>query len=62
MLIKFIKIFFKFCKNSIGFLNPLLHEAYILREIQEDVSKFVITSSKNTSVTNFYTKEKHSFY
>lgn len=33
-------------KNSIGFLNPLLHEAYILREIQEDVSKFVITSSK----------------
>ncbi|CZR95382.1 MULTISPECIES: site-specific integrase [Clostridioides] len=46
-------------KNSIGFLNALLHEAYRLREIQEDISKFVITpSKKNTSVTNFYTKEE----
>ncbi|MCC0658383.1 site-specific integrase [Clostridioides sp. ES-S-0123-01] len=46
-------------KNSISFLNALLHEAYRLREIQEDVSKFVITPNKeNASTTNFYTKEE----
>ncbi|HBF6217471.1 site-specific integrase [Clostridioides difficile] len=46
-------------KNSISFLTALLHEAYRLREIQEDVSSFVITpNKKDTSVTNFYTKEE----
>uniref|UniRef100_UPI001A9134CB tyrosine-type recombinase/integrase n=1 Tax=Clostridioides difficile TaxID=1496 RepID=UPI001A9134CB len=46
-------------KNSISFLTALLHEAYRLREIQEDVSSFVITpNKKDASVTNFYTKEE----
>ncbi|MFQ4259001.1 UNVERIFIED_CONTAM: site-specific integrase [Clostridioides difficile] len=46
-------------KNSISFLTALLHEAYRLREIQEDVTKFVITPNKeDVSETNFYTKEE----
>ncbi|MGX9757184.1 hypothetical protein ACWYRQ_12960 [Clostridioides difficile] len=41
------------------FVNTSLHETYQLKEIKEDISKFVITPNKeNTSTTNFYTKDK----